>query len=111
MDLVEVEITGQAITARYGTLKAGDILRTDKAFADHLVNDCGAAKYVVAKVEKPATPPAAKVKTAKVKPVAPPADESSAASLPDPLADPADAGAGADVCTDPPPGNAADAPS
>lgn len=49
MEQVEVEITGQAITARYGTLSAGDILRTDKEFAKHLVDDCGAAKYVKAK--------------------------------------------------------------
>lgn len=45
MEQVEVEITGQAITARYGTLNTGDILRTDAAFAKHLVEDCSAAKY------------------------------------------------------------------
>ena len=53
MDQVEVEITGMAITARYGTLKTGDILRTDAAFAKHLVEDCGAARYPVAKVTEP----------------------------------------------------------
>jgi hypothetical protein len=117
MELVEVEITGQAITARYGTLNSGDILRTDKEFADHLVNDCSAAKYVVAKPEKPAAPPAtkAKEKTAKVKPVVPPAGELPADPLPESPADPvvtdppAD-GAGADVCTDPPAADPADAP-
>lgn len=45
MELIEVEITGQAITSRYGTLNTGDILRTDAAFARHLVEDCIAAKY------------------------------------------------------------------
>lgn len=45
MVLVEVEITGQVITARYGTLATGDILKTDQAFADHLVNDCKGAKW------------------------------------------------------------------
>lgn len=46
MEQVEVEITGLVITARYGTLKTGDILRTDKEYADHLVDDCGAGKLV-----------------------------------------------------------------
>lgn len=45
MELVEVEITGMAITARYGTLKTGDVLRTDAVFAKHLVDYCNAAKY------------------------------------------------------------------
>lgn len=54
MDLVEVEITGMVITSRYGTLQSGAILRTDKEFADHLVNDCAAAKYT-----KPKSDPAA----------------------------------------------------
>lgn len=43
--MVEVEILGQAITAQYGTLNTGDILRTDAEFARHLVEDCKAAKY------------------------------------------------------------------
>lgn len=45
MELVEVEIVAQVITARYGTLSTGDILKTDQAFADHLVNDCKGAKW------------------------------------------------------------------
>lgn len=45
MELVEVEIIGMVITARYGTLNTGAILRTDAAFAKHLVDDCSAAKY------------------------------------------------------------------
>ena len=47
--MVEVEILGCVTTAQYGTLKQGDILRTDAAFAEHLVRDCGAAKYTQAK--------------------------------------------------------------
>lgn len=92
MEQVEVEITGQAITARYGTLSAGDILRTDQAFADHLVNDCGVAKHVVTKAKKPAAQPAPAAPKAKAK------------------ASPKSVAAGADVCTDPPAGGAADAP-
>ena len=45
METVEVEMIGQAITAQYGTLNTGDILRTNAAFAKHLVEDCSAAKY------------------------------------------------------------------
>lgn len=45
-DQVEVKITGLAITARYGTLSTGTILRTDAAFARHLVEECQAAEYV-----------------------------------------------------------------
>lgn len=48
MDQVEVEITGMAITARYGTLGTGDILRTDAAFAAHLVDECLVARYATA---------------------------------------------------------------
>lgn len=46
MELVEVEILTTAITAQYGTLSQGTILRTSSAFAKHLVEDAGAAKYV-----------------------------------------------------------------
>lgn len=45
MDQVEVEITSLAITARYGSLPAGSIVRTDAAFAHHLVNEAYCAKY------------------------------------------------------------------
>jgi hypothetical protein len=65
MELVEVEITGMAITARYGTLSTGAILRTDAAFAKHLVEDCGAAKYTQARAAEPA--PAKQIKAAKAK--------------------------------------------
>jgi len=46
MDLVQIKITGMVITHRYGTLSAGDLLRTDAAFAKHLVEDCAAAEYI-----------------------------------------------------------------
>jgi hypothetical protein len=49
MEQVQVKIKGQAITARYGTLNTGDILRTDAEFARHLVEDCAVAEYVTAK--------------------------------------------------------------
>jgi hypothetical protein len=45
MELVEIEITGQVITAQYGTLNSGAVLRTSAEFAKHLIDDCGAAKY------------------------------------------------------------------
>lgn len=43
--MVAVEILGCVVTAQYGTLKAGDILRTSAEFAANLVNDCQAAKF------------------------------------------------------------------
>jgi hypothetical protein len=82
MDLVEIEITGQAITARYGTLNTGDVLRTDPDYARHLVQDCSAAKYTTATAAKQ-TPPANKTKAparqrAQVKPAALQADNTTA---------------------------------
>jgi hypothetical protein len=53
---VEVEILVQTITAQYGVLSQGDILRTSPEFAKHLVDDCGAAKYTKA-AAAPAKPP------------------------------------------------------
>lgn len=47
-DQIQVEITGMVITNRYGALSSGTVLRTDAAFAKHLVEDCGAAKYIAA---------------------------------------------------------------
>lgn len=52
MEIVQVEITGLVMTNRYGTLNTGDVLRTDPAFAKHLVEDCGAARYITAKAKK-----------------------------------------------------------
>lgn len=45
MELVKVNITVQAITARYGTLSIGDSVRTDAAYAKHLVEDCMCGEY------------------------------------------------------------------
>jgi CobQ-like glutamine amidotransferase family enzyme len=68
MDLVEVEITGMVITHRYGTLQTGAVLRTDKEYADHLVNDCAAAKYKQPEVDPSAgAEAAAKAADAKTK--------------------------------------------
>ena len=60
MEQVEIEILGQVITARYGALSTGQILRTDADFAKHLVDDCSAAKYTAVKVAKEATKEATK---------------------------------------------------
>lgn len=46
MEQVEVEILALTISAQYGALRQGDILRTNADFAHHLVEDCMAAKYV-----------------------------------------------------------------
>jgi hypothetical protein len=45
-ELVELKITATVITSRYGSLGPGDLLRTDAAFARHLVEECSAARYV-----------------------------------------------------------------
>jgi hypothetical protein len=67
MDLVNVKITGTVITARYGTLSAGDSLRTDADFARHLVEECNAATYVTkakqAEQEQPEAAPEAPAET------------------------------------------------
>ncbi len=55
--MVEVEILGCVMTAQYGVLSTGDILRTSKEFAAHLVDDCGAAKYTQAAPEADAAEP------------------------------------------------------
>lgn len=55
MEQVEVEITGMVITQRYGTLNTGDILRTDAAFAKHLVEDAHGAQYSQPKKATPLT--------------------------------------------------------
>lgn len=55
MEQVEVEITGMVITQRYGTLNTGDILRTDAAFAKHLVEEAHGAKYTEPKKATPLT--------------------------------------------------------
>ena len=60
IQMVEVEITSSSVvTAQYGTLKVGDIVRTSQEFAAHLVNDCNAAKFREA---PPSDEPAEKAK-------------------------------------------------
>ena len=49
MEQVEVEVTGLLMTQRYGTLTTGTILRTDLAYAKHLVDDCNGAKFTAKK--------------------------------------------------------------
>lgn len=46
--IVEVKIRGIVSTQRYGTLEAGDVLRTDAEYAHFLVEDCQAGEYVTA---------------------------------------------------------------
>ena len=46
MQLVEVKITSTVVTAPYGTLMPGTILRTSAAYAKHLVEEASAAKYI-----------------------------------------------------------------
>jgi hypothetical protein len=57
---IQIRVTGMAMTARYGTLSAGTILRTDAAFAKHLVEECKAAEYIEAPAEAVAAPAAVK---------------------------------------------------
>ena len=56
MNQVEVKILGLTITAQYGTLNTGDILRTNAEFAKHLVEDCKAAEYISVQPEAPKEP-------------------------------------------------------
>lgn len=51
MELVQVRIKGMVVTAQYGSLSSGDVLRTTPAFAKHLVEDCAAAEYINPVVE------------------------------------------------------------
>lgn len=44
--LVEVKILAMTMTSKYGNLSSGDVLRTDPAYAKHLVEDCHAAEYI-----------------------------------------------------------------
>lgn len=46
MELVQIKIRATVITSRYGALGPGDILRTDAAYAKHLIEECAAAEYV-----------------------------------------------------------------
>ena len=61
MQLVEVKITSTVVTAPYGTLMPGTILRTSPAYAKHLVEDAFAAIYLTAPAAS-AEPPAKRSK-------------------------------------------------
>jgi hypothetical protein len=51
-ELVELEILTTVVTSRYGSLSRGDLLRTDKDYAEHLI-EVHAAKYVTAPAVAP----------------------------------------------------------
>ena len=59
MELIQLRITRTVVTPRYGAMAPGDLLRTDAAFARHLVEDCAAAKYIhhAAQPTRPAPQP------------------------------------------------------
>ena len=61
MQLVEVKITSTVVTAPYGTLTSGTILRTSPAYAKHLVEEAFAARYLTAPAAS-AEPPAKRSK-------------------------------------------------
>ena len=61
MQLVEVKITSTVVTAPYGTLTSGTILRTSPAYAKHLVEEAFAAIYLTAPAAS-AEPPAKRIK-------------------------------------------------
>lgn len=69
-ELVSVKIKGTVATQRYGTLVSGDILRTDAAYAKHLVEDCSAGSYVEAVTVNAEKAPKARAKKAPAEPVA-----------------------------------------
>ena len=49
--MILVKIKGTVMTSQYGTLTTGTILRTNEAFAKHLVEEAFAADYVTVKIE------------------------------------------------------------
>ena len=51
METVQVRITSTVVTAPYGTLMPGTILRTSPAYAKHLVEEAFAAKYMAEPAE------------------------------------------------------------
>lgn len=55
MEQVQIRITSTVITAPYGTLMPGTILRTSPAYAKHLVEEASAAKYLEALPEDEAS--------------------------------------------------------
>lgn len=69
MTLVQLRIKRTIDTSRYGSLSSGDSLRTDEAYARHLVQDLDAATYAK-QPAAPAEPPrrTRKPKTSKEQP-------------------------------------------
>ena len=61
MEQVQIRITSTVVTAPYGTLMPGTILRTSTAYAKHLVEDAFAAIYLTAPAAS-AEPPAKRAK-------------------------------------------------
>ena len=57
MELVRLKITASLDTSRYGAMSYGDILRTDAAYAKHLVDDCKAAVYIKTATQEPQPEP------------------------------------------------------
>jgi len=51
MEQVQIRITSTVVTAPYGTLMPGTILRTSPAYAKHLVEEAFAAKYMAEPAE------------------------------------------------------------
>lgn len=50
---VQIKITATVHTSQFGTLVNGDIVRVNKEFADHLVNECKAGEYVTEPAQEP----------------------------------------------------------
>jgi hypothetical protein len=71
MNQVKVKMLFTTHTAMHGTLKEGSVLVTDAAFAKHLVDDCGAAKYDRPLAAPAPTAPAAPKQKATKKAAAP----------------------------------------
>ena len=46
MEIVKIRITSTVVTAPYGTIMPGTILRTDAEYARFLVESCQAGEYV-----------------------------------------------------------------
>ena len=51
MESVQIRITSTVVTAPYGTLMPGTILRTSPAYAKHLVEEAFAANYITTQTE------------------------------------------------------------
>lgn len=51
--LTQIRITNTVVTPQYGSLSNGDVLRTNPAFAKHLVEQCKAAKYLESIEDQP----------------------------------------------------------